>query len=192
MVGFTGEDHARVASGEITVTWRLWKYSHVRPGKSYANGWGGGIFVEDVRRVRVADVSDADAREVGLRDAKALVELARSHTGREVEADTPLYRVQFHYLDQAPEKPRLSLDEVRKRIARLDAASSRGPWTAAVLRQIERNSGVVARELAREIDWPRDDFKVHVRKLKALGLTESLMVGYELSELGQEYLDSLE
>ncbi len=31
-----------------------------------------------------------------------------------------------------------------------------------------------------------------MRKLKALGLTISLTVGYELSEVGQAYLDSLE
>jgi hypothetical protein len=38
----------------------------------------------------------------------------------------------------------------------------------------------------------KDDFKVNVRKLKALGLTLSLTVGYELSDLGQAYLDSLD
>jgi hypothetical protein len=49
---------------------------------------------------------------------------------------------------------------------------------------------VVARRLAAKLDWDTPDFKAHVRKLKALGLTISCEVGYELSESGQSYLDA--
>jgi hypothetical protein len=80
MLLFTAEDHGRVASGEVTATWRLWKYPHVKAGGVYATGFGF-VAIDDVRRVRVSDVTDADARELGLQDAAALVELARSHTG---------------------------------------------------------------------------------------------------------------
>ncbi len=173
------------------MTWRLWKYAHVKAGNTYATGWGGAVHVEDVGQVRVADVTDADAREAGLPDAQALVELARSHTGAVVSPDTVLYRVRFHHLDEAPEKPRLPLAEVAKKLERLDRASPRGPWTLAALRLIEDNPGVVSTELASDIGWPRADFKVSVRKLKALGLTLSLEVGYELTNHGQSYLDSL-
>jgi hypothetical protein len=174
------------------VTWRLWKYAHVKPGKLYTTGFGGAIAVEDVRVVRAADITDADAREVGRPDAAALIEFARSHTGRDVSPDTLLYRVQFHYEPVAPPKVEYSLEEIAKRLERLDAASTSGPWTLVTLRLIEENPGVVARNLAREIEMFKDDFKVNVRKLKALGLTISLTVGYELSELGQAYLDSLD
>mgnify|MGYP003345007385 CR=1 FL=1 len=44
-------------------------------------------------------------------------------------------------------------------------------------------------DLARQLDIPRPEFKLLVRKLKALGLTESYPIGYELSELGMQYLD---
>ncbi len=101
------------------MTWRLWKYAHVKAGRVYAIGFGGAVEIEDVRGVRVADVTDADARQAGLPKAAALVDLARSHTGREVSDDTLLYRVQFRYLPQAPEKPRLSLEEVERRLDRL-------------------------------------------------------------------------
>ena len=128
MLMFTSEDHERVASGEITVTWRLWKYAHVKPGKVYATNFrfGGSIVVEDVRAVPAGEVTDADAREVGQPDAAALIEYARSHTGREVSAETVLYRVQFHYESQEPPKPEYSLEEVSKRLSRLDAASRTG------------------------------------------------------------------
>lgn len=59
------------------------------------------------------------------------------------------------------------------------------------LRLIETQPGIVARVLAAQAGLPRLDFKANVRKLKALGLTESLMVGYELSDHGLGYLDWL-
>ncbi len=191
---FTTEDHQRVANGEITVTWRLWKYAHVKAGKTYATNFrfGGAIAVEDVREVPAGEITDADAHEAGLPDAAALIEYARSHTGRAVSPDTILYRVQFHFESEAPPKPQYSLDEVSKRLARLDKASRTGPWTLQTLRLIEENPGVVSRELAPQVDMPRPDFKLNVRKLKNLGLTLSLPVGYELTELGQTYLDGID
>jgi hypothetical protein len=191
MVAFNAADHARVAAGEITVTWRLWKYAHVKAGGVYATGHGGALAIDDVRRVRAAEVTNADAREAGLPDAQALIDLARGHKGVTVSDETILYRVQFHYLPYAPERPRLSLAEVSLRLERLDGASRLGPWTEAALRLIEENPGVVARLLAADLGLPTPLFKRSVRKLKALGLTISLDVGYELSELGQTYLDSL-
>jgi hypothetical protein len=193
MLMFTSDDHERVASGEITVTWRLWKYAHVKAGKLYVSGFsfGGAIAVDDVREVRAADITDADALEAGQPDATALIEVARSHTGRTVTPDTLLYRVRFHFEAEAPPKPEYSLDEVSKRLQRLDKASRTGPWTLQTLHLVEENPGIVSRHLAPQIDMPRDDFKLNVRKLKNLGLTLSLPVGYELTELGQTYLDSL-
>lgn len=191
MVTFRNDDLPDVASGRITITWRLWKYAHVKAGKVYALG-AGAIEVEDVRPVRVADVTGANAREVGQPDAAALVDLAAAHTGARVTPDTLLYRVQFRYRNQPPEKPLLAIEEIAKRLARLDAASPVGPWTLPVLRLIEDNPGVVSRRLAAEMALPTPYFKTNVRKLKALGLTISLEIGYELSELGQAYLDSLE
>jgi len=192
MVTFTSEDHGRVASGGITLTWRLWKYAHVKAGKTYATGFGGAVEIEDVRAVRAANLTDADAHESGLPDVAALIEIVRSHTGREVTDDTLLYRVQFHYTPTEPERPRYSLEEIARRLRRLDAASRFGPWTHQTLRMLEDRPAVAARYLAPDVGQPRDDFKLNVRKLKALGLTVSLGTGYELSELGQSYLDSLQ
>ena len=194
MLMFTSEDHERVANGDITVTWRLWKYAHVKAGKVYATNFpfGGSIVVEDVREVPAGEITDADALEVGQPDASSLIEYARSHTGREVSSETLLYRVRFHFDPLDPPKPEYSLDEVAKRLDRLDKASRTGPWTLSTLRLIEENPGVVSRELAPQMDMARADFKLNVRKLKALGLTLSLTVGYELTELGLSYLDSVD
>jgi hypothetical protein len=186
---FTEDAVPLIRSGQLTVTWRLWKYAHVKTGKVYRTGFGGAVQIDDVRTVRVGDVTDADAAEAGFGDAQALVEFARSHTGAVVTPDTLLYCVRFHHVDEEPKKPELSLDEVTKRLDRLDRASTHGPWTLATLRAIEASPAVVARLLAADLDRPRDEFKVDVRKLKALGLTVSLERGYLLSELGQTWLD---
>jgi hypothetical protein len=187
----TAADVARVVAGELTVTWRLWKRPHVKVGRAYPAGHGA-IVIDDVRLVRAADVTDADAWQVDLPDRKALIDLARSHKRARVSGATILHRVEFHYAAEAPpRRPELPLPEIAKRLARMDAASASGPWTLAALHLIEENRGVVARELAEELELPKLDFKARVRKLKALGLTVSLPVGYELSELGQRYLDSL-
>jgi hypothetical protein len=191
MVSFSAQDYARLAAGQIKVTWRLWKYAHVKAGNVYATGFGGAVAIDEVRRVRVRDVTDADAREAGLPDAETLVERARSHTGAAVSPDTELYCVRLHYVAEEPQKPQLGLDEVKARLARLDERSPIGPWSLDTLRLIEAYQGVVARTLAAEMGRPTPEFKADVRKLKALGLTISLTVGYELSELGQTYLDSV-
>jgi hypothetical protein len=180
-----------IIAGRLTVTWHLWKYAHYTPGSLYMTTFGGAFAIDDVRQVRVADITDADAHEALLPDAAALVDVARSHTGAPVSPDTVLYRVQFHYVPNPPPKPQLSLDEIKKRLDRMDARSQRGPWTLATLRLIEENPRTVARRLAYELDWETLDFKVHVRRLKALGLTISHEIGYEISELGQAYLDSV-
>jgi hypothetical protein len=191
MLSFTAADHERVARGEITITWRLWKYAHVKAGRPYSTSFGF-VQIEDVRLVRVRNVTDADAHEVGLADAAALVELACEHTGAIATPGTVLYRVQFRYLETPPERPALSLYEIKKRLDRLDAASSRGPWTLATLRAIEVEAGVPARMIATDLGVDTPSFTRDIRKLKGIGLTISLETGYELSELGQTYLDSLE
>ncbi len=56
------------------------------------------------------------------------------------------------------------------------------------LRQIEQHPAVVSTELAAAAGLPRDYYKIRVRRLKALGLTESLEVGYRLSPRGAAYL----
>jgi hypothetical protein len=53
-----------------------------------------------------------------------------------------------------------------------------GPWTAAVLELIAENPGVRAPDLAARMGRETLPFKRDVRKLKELGLTESLEVGY--------------
>ena len=81
-----------------------------------------------------------------------------------------------------------ALSTLRKRLARLDA---KGPWTTDTLRLVADNPEVRAADLAGSVGRDTPSFKTDVRKLKNLGLTESLLVGYRISPRGQQYLDSL-
>ncbi|MGI8596631.1 MAG: hypothetical protein ACR2LY_05025 [Thermoleophilaceae bacterium] len=72
-----------------------------------------------------------------------------------------------------------------QRLDRLDGASRHGPWTRATLAIIDRRPAVRAAELAYELGRETKSFKRDVRKLKELGLTESLGTGYRLSPRGR-------
>ena len=73
------------------------------------------------------------------------------------------------------------------RLDRMDAARG-APWTRQVLRLIAGRPGVRAPDLAASVDRETLSFKLDVRKLKELGLTHSLPVGYEISPRGRAYL----
>jgi hypothetical protein len=151
------------------------------------------LAIDAVDVVELADIAEEQARQAGYRDRdELLAELAR-------HPDGTLYRISFHH---AGDDPRVALredavvsddqhDAIRARLGRLDRASSHGPWTEAVLRLIAARPGVRAADLAASLGRETQPFKTDVRKLKALGLTESLAVGYRLSPRGRSVLDQL-
>ena len=77
---------------------------------------------------------------------------------------------------------------LRVRLARMDQGSPHGPWTDATLRAIAARPATVSTTLAADLGVERMWLKTQIRKLKALGLTESLEVGYRLSPRGQAWL----
>jgi hypothetical protein len=137
----------------------------------------------------------ADARAAGYGSRAALMnDLARYRT-----PGTALYRIAFRYAGEDPRRALREADqlddrehaEIRERLARLDRSARHGPWTRAVLELIRDNPETLAADLAQRRGRERLDFKADVRKLKALGLTESLRVGYRLSPRGRAVLDAL-
>ena len=84
------------------------------------------------------------------------------------------------------------LAAIERRLARLDGASRHGPWTMTVLRLIRDRPAVRAGDLAPVLGQDTQPFKRDVRKLKELGLTESLEVGYRLSPRGRSVLERLD
>jgi Mn-dependent DtxR family transcriptional regulator len=66
-----------------------------------------------------------------------------------------------------------------------------GEWAVEYLDAIAERPGVRAPDLAESFGIQTRAFKLRVRRLKELGLTESLRVGYRLSPRGRVLLREL-
>lgn len=181
---FPNRLHDRLRDGSITLTFRNWKRPQAKVGGRYRTG-GGDLIVESIDRVVVRAVNDDDARRAGFASAEAMRSELRWI------ADGVVYRIAFHREEPSAPTPPAELDDdtITARLDRLDATSSVGPWTRPTLDIIGRRPAVRAGDLAIELGRQRLDFKADVRKLKRLGLTESLDVGYRLAPRGRAYLD---
>jgi len=178
-----------IHDGSITVAFRRWKRHQVVPGGRYRTGTGL-VMVDSVDVVDPASITDDDVRRAGYESAAALLADLRG------DADARVYRIALHPLDEPDPRSVLAASsgltagdaaEITRRLARLDKASPRGPWTAATLAAIADRPDVVATDLASSVGLPRDIFKRNVRSLKAMGLTLSQRVGYRLSPRGKAY-----
>jgi hypothetical protein len=191
LVMFTMDAIPGLADGSITVTFRNWKKPQAKAGGRFHKGdlW---FQVDSVKRVRVDRITKADARRAGEADVDGVLRRL-ANPGPDAE----VYRIAFHRIPPAGppvDQADLSADDVAeldRRLDRLDATSSVGPWTRSTLAAIADNPGVVSTALAEVLGRERPAFKLDVRKLKRLGLTISLEVGYQLSPRGQAYLDAV-
>lgn len=181
---------ARIEAGEVTLAYRSWKRPTVRAGGTLTTAIGL-LAIEAVDPVDPASISDDDARAAGAADADALRATLRPGP------DRTTYRIA---LRPAGPDPRIALREdarldeadradLDQRLRRIDARSGDGPWTRRYLEAIAAGPGVVSTELAAGLGDDRAELKARVRRLKGLGLTESLEVGYRLSPRGERYLD---
>jgi hypothetical protein len=183
---FSADAWPGIADGSITVTFRAWKRAQATVGGRYRIG---GMLIEatDVRQVGLDEITTADARRAGAADLGSL----RSRLG---DAD-PVWRVEFVHIgedDRITRRAQTSPDEIAAVIVRLARLDRGGSWTRATLQLIDRYPGVVSSTLARHAGQDRPAFKLNVRKLKELGLTESLDIGYRLSPRGEAVLQALD
>jgi hypothetical protein len=184
--------HERIRSGEIRCTVRIWQRPHVKVGGRYALGTGA-IVVDEIHETRVEDITATLARRCGFPSLVDLLKTAKHGLGERV------FVIDFHYDGETSARPRpkigtVSAEELAELVPRLDAMDRRskiGAWTLGTLRAIEARPGVLAAKLARSLGRPRDDFKRDVRKLKTLGLTFSLEIGYRLTPKGAALLAGL-
>lgn len=175
---------SEIAAGKITVAFRRWRRPTVRVGGTLKTAVGV-LAIDAVERITWKDITAKQARAAGFAspgDVKS--ELA--------QREGVLHRIVFHLAGDDPRialrsRTRLTaaeLTEIREQLERWDRASRSGPWTRQYLALIAKQPGLRAGDLADEVGLERLRFKANVRKLKSLGLTESLEVGYRLSPCG--------
>lgn len=188
---FTGPDARAAAAGTITVQFRRWAQARVLAGRTYRTN-AGRLHVTSVRAIDPAKLTAADARRAGRPSAAQLL--------AELPGDPahPLWRIQFTPAADPDPRAALAADatlddaafaDLTMRLDRLDRASSHGVWTRQYLTTIAERPGVRAPDLAASHGRETAPFKIDVRKLKNLGLTHSLAVGYELSPRGRALLE---
>ena len=180
-----------IRAGTIMLAFRRWRRPTVKAGGTLLTAVGQ-LGIDAVDRIRPDQISDDDARRAGYSGREDLfVELNRRGEG-------DLYRIVLGRLVPDPrvalrERPAEGLEQadLQDRLRRLDMKAPDGPWTRRTLELIGAHPGVRAADLCGLMGQEKDAFKVNVRKLKSLGLTESLETGYRLSPRGEALLAAL-
>jgi len=171
---------AGLRDGSLTVTYRRWKRPSVRAGGTLQSP-GGLLAIDSVDLIDVDAIDDEDAAAAGYRDRSDLLANLRT------EGD--VYRIRFHRVGDDPRiGMRQRVELTPNESVAITRLLDRNDWALPYLGLIAEMPATVSTELAARAGIDRPTFKQRVRRLKALGLTESLEVGYRLSPRGAAVL----
>jgi hypothetical protein len=195
----------RIVAGDVDLVFRLWRQPTVKTGGRLRTAVGV-LAIEAVDIVVASDIDDAQARRAGFESAEAVLhELHRPRPTRaqgrvaKVDERSRMYRVQVAFAgadDRIELRSQLltasELEAIKSKLAAMDSRSPRGPWIQRTLELIGAWPARRAPELAELEGCETLPWKAQVRRLKELGLTESLPVGYRLSPRGEQVLAALQ
>lgn len=179
-----------IARGDITLAFRRWQRPTVKAGTGLRTA-AGVVRIGKVEPFDEAAISDADAIAAGYADRAALVLDLR------VDGDRTLYRIAFDGIEADPRvdlrnSEDLSDADWHELAGRFERWDKTAPgYFASILGAIGKHAATPAAVLAQGLGVEKLKFKQDVRKLKELGLTESLEIGYRLSPRGQAALERL-
>lgn len=179
-----------VVAGEIDLAFRRWSRPMHRVGGSQRTVVGI-ISFDAVDVVDPGAITEDEARRSGLPLEELLDRLSRK--------DGEVYRIRMSFAGDDErvalrERTRLGPKQRAEIVAHLkamDARSKHGPWTRSHLELIAARPGELAETIAADVGRSKLPFKADVRRLKELGLTESLRPGYRLSPRGRTVLRHL-
>lgn len=182
----SAEDFEAIAAGRVDTAFRRWIRPTVKAGGTLTTA-SGMLAIDAVDVVALDAVADEDLRRAGFTGRPALDAMVAKRHGT-------LYRIRLRYLGADPRAALradtalsdVEVDDMAQALARMDGAN---PWVLATLQLIAQQEGQPAQGLAEGLGLRPVKFKNNVRRLKALGLTESLAVGYRLSPRGLAWLD---
>ena len=182
----TADDFEAIASGRVDTAFRRWIRPTVKAGGTLTTS-AGVLAIDAVDVVALNGVTAEDLKRAGFDARDSLDTMLGDRKGT-------LYRIRLRYVGDDPraalrEKADLSdadAEAMGQTLGRMDGTT---PWVERTLRLIGELPGHSAQELAETLGLDKVKFKGNVRRLKALGLTESLDVGYRLSARGQAWLD---
>jgi hypothetical protein len=177
-----------IAEGRVTLAFRRWRRPPPAAGSTLRSPVGV-LSIDHVAVVEAGDITAEDICRTGM---------SRDELQASLDGDGRLLRIEFRVTGA---DPRLALREelpgpaaieaVAARLSRIDAGSGK-PWTLNFLRLIAERPATVSHVLAKAVGMEVLAFKIRVRRLKELGLTKSLAVGYRLSPRGRAVLEHLQ
>jgi hypothetical protein len=181
-----------IRDGRVDLAFRRWERARALPGSRLRTAVG----VLEVRGVEVVERSALDEEEARRAGFDSLDDLM-AMLDRRGRGD--IHRIELRYAGADPrvelrnraDLSEAEVDDIARRLERLDQGSRHGPWTQATLELIAARPEVRAEDLAADMGREKMPFKRDVRKLKELGLTESLSPGYRLSPRGEAVLKTL-
>ena len=178
----------QIAAGRVTLAFHRWPTPAVKAGVALRTP-AGLLAVDAVEKIMAKAIKDSDAKRAGFKSRAVLMAELEKEQG-------DLYRVAFRRVGDDPlialrKEAKLTKKEMKSVIAalnRLDQASPNGAWTRTILRLIDKYPARRIPDLAVSIGRDPMVFKRDVKKLKDLGLTEALEVGYRISPRGRVVL----
>lgn len=181
----------KIRTGSITILFRRWSRPGAKAGGTQMTQ-GGVVGIDTVEVIDEEGITDADSVAAGYADREDLIDHLNYR-------EDPIYRIRVRWVGEDPRIALRSSDdlsdnelaEIIAKLDKMDRTSKRGAWTRSYLEVIDSMPATYSGLLANYLGIPQADFKPWVRKLKALGLTESLEVGYRLSPRGAKVLEAL-
>jgi hypothetical protein len=180
-----------IQSGKVSLIFRRWKKAGVKKGGTQMTQLGV-VGIDDVKIVTEDEITERDAKKAGFKSRDELI-------ADLYDRDEDIYKIKVHWAGEDPRKAlrtnnklsKKEIGEIIGKLRKLDQNSQRRNWTQMYLQMIHDQPNIHAAILAEQIGLTIPTFKPWVRKLKALGLTESLRPGYKLSPRGEKVLTAL-
>lgn len=180
-----------IVRGDVTLAFRRWERPTVKAGGRIRTALGV-VRIGAIHLMDAADLTERDARASGAASLTALEKMLGPENGDQI------YRIELTGIDpdervakrEASELSKQEWADIQSRFKRWEKTAP--GYFSSILSLIAARPAVAAGELAAVLRVEKLKFKQDVRKLKELGLTESLDVGYRLSPRGGVVLEWLE
>ena len=180
-----------IVRGDVTQAYRRWKRPTVKTGGRLRTVVGE-LAIDSVEPVTLTALDAEAARCAGFSSVAELKATLEGRAGK-------LCRIRLRYACadariELRERATLSpgeIEEVLARLSRMDQRGAGDAWTKRFLELLRERPATRAGDLAASIEMQQKPFKQRVRRLKELGLTESLEIGYRLSPRGEVVLQHI-
>jgi hypothetical protein len=181
-----------IQTGKIETAFRKWTRPTVKENGTLITAVGQ-LRINAVSKISYQNITDKEIIEAGYSDRQELdAELSHKSTGE-------IYKITFTLVGEDPciklrENSNITPDEVavlQKKLQSVEARSNVKGWPLRILEAVNNEPGLYAIQYANKLRYEKMWFKVHIRKLKNLGLTISLENGYKISPRGKAFLETV-